>query len=334
MRQAGLVRSMAIPRFSMPRPSLAQHRHCLMVRLRDIRDVRTAAGSSCRPTSPWPAHAGHPAEPARSAAAGCCVPSQPSDGSARLGARPEVPQPTVLPAPSARLPRGHVDRIGGCPAVPYSLRSRRCDRLASSLAVGSSSARRASANGRCCQAMWSASPMVRRELVGLADRSWPYAFAGALDDSPDTADAFGVGHCPLAAAGDVDRRGVSENPPIPLPTSATLNILICGVTEGCEVKAGAGEEAVEQAGPEPAPEPDAGPSARRCNPGHRPPHRPNLQAWRKLGDAVSSAPRRVRGCCRPRERSRCCWSVRRSRSSGRSRSGRPGRCRGQRCRRS
>src|ERR1017187_4794417 len=53
--------------------------------------------------------------------------------------------------------------------------------------------------------------MVRRELVGPPDRSVPYVFAGTLDEGPDVADAFGVGHRPVAAAGDVDRRGVSEN---------------------------------------------------------------------------------------------------------------------------
>src|SRR5271166_1076047 len=57
--------------------------------------------------------------------------------------------------------------------------------------------------------------MVRRELVGPADRSVPYVFAGTLDEGPDIADAFGVGHRPVTAAGDVDRRGVCENPATP-----------------------------------------------------------------------------------------------------------------------
>src|SRR5438105_13301338 len=58
--------------------------------------------------------------------------------------------------------------------------------------------------------------MVRGELAGPADRGVPYVFAGALDQRPDVAEAFGVGHRPLAAAGDVDRRGVRENPSAPL----------------------------------------------------------------------------------------------------------------------
>src|SRR5215470_12313090 len=58
--------------------------------------------------------------------------------------------------------------------------------------------------------------MVRRELVGPADRGVPDLFAGALDDGPDIADALGVGHRPGAAAGDVDRRGVSEHPAAPV----------------------------------------------------------------------------------------------------------------------
>src|ERR1700731_3491526 len=36
--------------------------------------------------------------------------------------------------------------------------------------------------------------MVRRELVGPPDRSVPYVLAGTLDECPDIADAFGVGH--------------------------------------------------------------------------------------------------------------------------------------------
>src|SRR5580700_3454230 len=52
--------------------------------------------------------------------------------------------------------------------------------------------------------------MVRRELVGPPDRGAPDVFAGALDKRPDIAEAFGVGHCPVATAGDVDRRGVGE----------------------------------------------------------------------------------------------------------------------------
>ena len=57
--------------------------------------------------------------------------------------------------------------------------------------------------------------MVRRELVGPPDRSVPYVLAGTLDKRSDIADAFGVGHRPVAAAGDVDRRGVGENPATP-----------------------------------------------------------------------------------------------------------------------
>jgi hypothetical protein len=57
--------------------------------------------------------------------------------------------------------------------------------------------------------------MVRRELVGPSDRGVPYVFAGTLDEGPDVAEAFGVGHRPVAAAGDVDRRGVRENPAAP-----------------------------------------------------------------------------------------------------------------------
>src|SRR6202043_3830889 len=57
--------------------------------------------------------------------------------------------------------------------------------------------------------------MVRRELVGPPDSSVPYVFAGPLDEGPDVAEAFGVGHRPVAAAGDVDRRGVRENPAAP-----------------------------------------------------------------------------------------------------------------------
>src|SRR5690348_7500883 len=57
--------------------------------------------------------------------------------------------------------------------------------------------------------------MVRRELVGPADRGVPYVFAGTLDQRSDIPDAFGIGHRPVAAAGDVDRRGVRENPATP-----------------------------------------------------------------------------------------------------------------------
>src|SRR6201998_808499 len=53
--------------------------------------------------------------------------------------------------------------------------------------------------------------MVRGELVGPADRGGPDVLAGALDEGPDVPDAFGVGHRPVAAAGDVDRRGMREN---------------------------------------------------------------------------------------------------------------------------
>src|SRR5215472_1328860 len=57
--------------------------------------------------------------------------------------------------------------------------------------------------------------MVGRELVGPPDRSVPDVFAGAFDKRPDVADAFRVGHRPVAAAGDVDRRGVREDPATP-----------------------------------------------------------------------------------------------------------------------
>src|SRR5437667_6423464 len=57
--------------------------------------------------------------------------------------------------------------------------------------------------------------MVRRELVGPADRGVPYVFAGTLDQRSDIPDAFGVGHRPVAAAGDIDRRGVRENTATP-----------------------------------------------------------------------------------------------------------------------
>ena len=39
--------------------------------------------------------------------------------------------------------------------------------------------------------------------------------AGTLDERSDIADAFGVGHRPVAAARDVDRRGMGENPSAP-----------------------------------------------------------------------------------------------------------------------
>src|SRR6185312_1655206 len=57
--------------------------------------------------------------------------------------------------------------------------------------------------------------MVRRELIGPADRGVPDVIAGPLDQRSDVPDAFGVGHRPVAAAGDVDRRGVGENPAAP-----------------------------------------------------------------------------------------------------------------------
>src|SRR6266567_5486283 len=63
--------------------------------------------------------------------------------------------------------------------------------------------------------MVSLAVMMRGELVGPPDRSVPYVFAGTLDEGPHVADAFGVGHRPVAAAGDVDRRGVRENPAAP-----------------------------------------------------------------------------------------------------------------------
>jgi hypothetical protein len=39
----------------------------------------------------------------------------------------------------------------------------------------------------------------------------PYVVAGTLDQRADVADAFGVGHRPVATAGDVDRGGVRED---------------------------------------------------------------------------------------------------------------------------
>src|SRR6266516_2484467 len=57
--------------------------------------------------------------------------------------------------------------------------------------------------------------MVRRELVGPPDRGVPYVFAGTLDKRPAIADAFGVGHRLVAAAGVVGGRGVVENPATP-----------------------------------------------------------------------------------------------------------------------
>src|SRR5499427_7775337 len=56
---------------------------------------------------------------------------------------------------------------------------------------------------------------MHRGLVGPEDRGVPYVVADTLDEGPEIADAFGVGHRPLAAAGDVDRRGVRENPATP-----------------------------------------------------------------------------------------------------------------------
>jgi len=58
--------------------------------------------------------------------------------------------------------------------------------------------------------------MVGRELVGPPDRRVPYVFTGPLDQGPDIADAYGVGHRPAAAAGDVDRRGVGEDTAAPI----------------------------------------------------------------------------------------------------------------------
>src|SRR6476661_3804341 len=54
--------------------------------------------------------------------------------------------------------------------------------------------------------------MMRRELVKPPDRGVPYVFAGTLDERSHIADAFGVGHRPVAAAaGEADRRGVGAN---------------------------------------------------------------------------------------------------------------------------
>ena len=58
--------------------------------------------------------------------------------------------------------------------------------------------------------------VLRRELIGPADGGVAYVFAGALDKRPHIANAFGVGHRPVCAAGDVDRRGVGEDPAAPL----------------------------------------------------------------------------------------------------------------------
>src|ERR1700684_2509157 len=57
--------------------------------------------------------------------------------------------------------------------------------------------------------------MVRGDLVRPADRGVPDVLAGALDQGADVAEAVGVGHRPVAAAGDVDRRGVREDPAAP-----------------------------------------------------------------------------------------------------------------------
>src|SRR5580692_9376943 len=57
--------------------------------------------------------------------------------------------------------------------------------------------------------------MVGRELVGPADCGVPYVFAGTLDQRSHIADALGIGHRPVAAAGDVGRRRVGENPAAP-----------------------------------------------------------------------------------------------------------------------
>src|SRR5215469_5307958 len=53
--------------------------------------------------------------------------------------------------------------------------------------------------------------MVGREPVRPADRGVPYVLAGPLDQGSHVAEALGVGHRPLAAAGDVDRGGVGEH---------------------------------------------------------------------------------------------------------------------------
>src|SRR5580693_9776537 len=58
--------------------------------------------------------------------------------------------------------------------------------------------------------------MVGRELVGPADRGVPDVLAGTFDERPDVPEALGVGHRPVAAAGDVDRRRVRENPASPV----------------------------------------------------------------------------------------------------------------------
>jgi hypothetical protein len=54
--------------------------------------------------------------------------------------------------------------------------------------------------------------MVGRELVGSPDRGVPYVIARTLDQRSHIADAFGIGHRPVAAAArEIDRRGVGEN---------------------------------------------------------------------------------------------------------------------------
>src|SRR5262245_59156339 len=57
--------------------------------------------------------------------------------------------------------------------------------------------------------------MVRGETVRPPDRRVPHVLAGALDEGSDIADALGVVHGPVAAACDVDRRGVREDPATP-----------------------------------------------------------------------------------------------------------------------
>src|ERR1035441_8840965 len=85
------------------------------------------------------------------------------------------------------------------PRLPYSIRSLAAARFQRSQGRGE----RPLQPGEVV----SLAVMVRRELVGPPDRSVPNVFAGTLDKRSDVADAFGVGHRPVAAAGDADRRG-------------------------------------------------------------------------------------------------------------------------------
>src|ERR1035441_5985021 len=104
------------------------------------------------------------------------------------------------PRPVARV-RARADNTD--PRLPHSIRSLAAARFQRSQGLGEPPLQPG--------AVVRLAVMVRRELVGPPDRSVPDVFAGTLDEGTDIADAFGVGHRPVAAAGDVDRRGVREN---------------------------------------------------------------------------------------------------------------------------